>query len=113
MVSLDGGVGEADLAPEQLEAVREAMRSEIQALARELLASLQFYQSRPGSLAIGEVLLTGGGASLAGLTQELQERLRVPVRAVDPFENVHAGKKAKIAVDQGAAAIAIGLGMEG
>jgi Tfp pilus assembly PilM family ATPase len=47
------------------------MKSELQVLSRELLASLQFYQSRPGSLAIGEIMLTGGAALLAGTDAEL------------------------------------------
>src|SRR4051812_28420646 len=37
-----------------------AVARELQTLARELIASLQFYQGQPGSLAISEVLITGG-----------------------------------------------------
>ena len=103
---------ETDLTPDQVETAREAMRKELQLLAREILASLQFYQSRPGSLAIGEILLTGGGAEVPGLPEELQSRLGVPVRVVDPLEHVRAGKKAKVLHENGASAIAIGLGME-
>ncbi len=103
---------ETDLTSDQVETAREAMRKELQLLAREILASLQFYQSRPGSLAIGEILLTGGGAEVPGLPEELQSRLGVPVRVVDPLEHVRAGKKAKVLHEHGASAIAIGLGME-
>jgi type IV pilus assembly protein PilM len=101
-----------DLDQTQLDAARAAMQRELQVLARELLTSLQFYQSRPGSLAIGEVLITGGGIELEGTAQELQERLGVPVRLVDPFERVRTGKKAKVTIEPGATTIAIGLGLE-
>ena len=103
---------ETDLTSDQVDTAREAMRKELQLLAREILASLQFYQSRPGSLAIGEILLTGGGAEVPGLPEELQSRLGVPVRVIDPLEHVRAGKKAKVLHEHGASAIAIGLGME-
>jgi type IV pilus assembly protein PilM len=112
LVSLDGDAGESGLSPEGLASARGAIRTEIQVLARELLASLQFYQSKPGSLPIGELLLTGGGSELGGLPATLQESLGVPVRVVDPFQHVKAGKKTKVPADRGAAAIAIGLGME-
>ena len=111
-LSFGEGLEHPDLDPTQIEAARAAMQRELQVLARELLTSLQFYQSRPGSLAIGEVLLTGGGAELEGTAQELQERLGVPVRLVDPFERVRAGKKAKVTIEPGATTIAIGLGLE-
>ena len=65
-LSFGEGLEHPDLDQTQLEAARGAMQRELQVLARELLTSLQFYQSRPGSLAIGEVLLTGGGVELAG-----------------------------------------------
>ena len=71
--------------PESLEVARGAMRNEIQVLARGVLASLQFYQSRPGSLPIGELLLTGGGSELGGLPATLQESLGVPVRCGRPL----------------------------
>ena len=40
---------------------------------------------RPGSLAIGEILVTGGGAELPGLVEELERLVGVPVRAADPL----------------------------
>ena len=111
-LSFGEGLEHPDLDQTQLEAARAAMQRELQVLARELLTSLQFYQSRPGSLAIGEVLLTGGGVELAGTAEELQERLGVPVRLVDPFERVRTTKKAKVTIEPGATTIAIGLGLE-
>ena len=61
--------------------------------SRELVASLQFYQARPGSLDIGEILLSGGGAELAGFAAELEQLIGVPVSVGDPFSRVVLGRK--------------------
>jgi len=82
-------------------------------LGRELLASLQFYQSRPGSLAIGEIVLTGGGAQLDGMDTELSRMLGVPVRAAYPFLRVAPAAKVKLPETPGSLTIAVGLGIEG
>ena len=66
-------------------AAREAVRRELQTLARELVASLQFYQGQPGSLAIGEVLISGGTSRMPGLPEELERLTRVRVRRADPL----------------------------
>ena len=94
------------------EAARTAVRQELQVLARELLSSLQFYQSRPGSLAIGEVLLAGGAAQLEGLDAELRRQLGVPVRLGDPFGRVELGKGVEPPADPSSLAIAVGLALE-
>ena len=48
------------LSEEQASRARKAMLHEVNAFARELVSSLQFYQAQPGSLDIGEILVTGG-----------------------------------------------------
>src|SRR5207302_9838684 len=75
LLTLDGDCEIEGVTPVQLEAARAAVRQELQLLARELVSSLQFYQSRPGSLDIGEMLLTGGGAQLDGIDAELGSQL--------------------------------------
>ena len=111
-MSFDGDSQVAELSPVQIEAARSAMKSELQVLARELLSSLQFYQSRPGSLAIGEILLAGGAAGLTGFDTELGRALGVPVHAADPYRRVTLGKKVKQLEDPGSVSIAVGLGIE-
>src|SRR5436190_783496 len=61
------------LTPEQAERAREAVHRQLQTFARELVSSLQFYQNQPGSLGIGEIVITGGTAHLVGLAHELQK----------------------------------------
>ena len=101
------------LSPLQVEAARATVRDELRVLSQEIVSSLRFYQTRPGSLAIGELLVTGGGSELPGLAQELERMVGVPVRAADPLSRVHLGKKVKRPAEAGSFAVAIGLGIEG
>jgi type IV pilus assembly protein PilM len=100
------------LTPEQATAAREAVRRQLQGFARELVSSLQFYQNQPGSLGIGEIVITGGTAHLQGLADELQKLIGVRVTVGDPLGRVKLGKKLKETEQVGSLAVAIGLGIE-
>jgi type IV pilus assembly protein PilM len=110
-LSLAGGDAPEGLTSEQAAAAVESLLHGIETLVRELVSSLTYYQSQPGSLAIGEIVLTGGGAELAGLPEELARQLGVPVRLGDPLgrlELTHPVDETEI----GSLAIAVGLGIE-
>jgi type IV pilus assembly protein PilM len=111
LLTLDGACEIEGVTPVQLEVARVAVRQELQLLARELVSSLQFYQSRPGSLDIGEMLLTGGGAQLDGIDAELGRQLGVPVRLGDPLQRVKLGKDVPHPASP-SLTIAVGLGIE-
>jgi type IV pilus assembly protein PilM len=97
---------------EQAAAARDALRKQLQTFARELVSSLQFYQNQPGSLGIGEIVVTGGTAQLHGLAEELQRLIGVRVRIGDPLGRVKLGKRVKELAQPGSLAVAIGLGIE-
>jgi type IV pilus assembly protein PilM len=111
-LSLLESAEEMDLDPARAAKVRTAVHEEIQLFAQELVSSLQFYQGQPGSLGIGEVVLTGGTAQLPGLDTELGRMLGVKVRVGDPLARVTLGKKVDSDIAAGSLAVAIGLGME-
>ena len=92
---------------------RAAVERELQTLARELVASLHFYQGQPGSLAISEVIVTGGTTRLPGLAEELERLTRVPVRIADPLARVQVSNGLAQRDDLASLAAAIGLGVEG
>jgi type IV pilus assembly protein PilM len=96
----------------QADAAREAVRRQLQTFARELVSSLQFYQNQPGSLGIGEIVITGGTAHLAGLAEELQRLIGVRVAVGDPLTRVKLGRKVRETEQLGSLAVAIGLGIE-
>jgi type IV pilus assembly protein PilM len=111
-LSLDGSTSPADLTPEQTTVALDAVRRQVQSFARELVSSLQFYQNQPGSLGIGEIVLTGGTAHLPGLAEELERLIGVHVRVGDPFARLKVGKKFAGTDQIGSFAVAIGLGIE-
>jgi type IV pilus assembly protein PilM len=94
------------------EHAREAVQRELQTLARELVASLQFYQGQPGSLAIGEILLSGGTSRMPGLPEELERLTRVRVRRADPLVRAKVADSVAAGEDLPSLAVAIGLGVE-
>jgi type IV pilus assembly protein PilM len=97
---------------DQAKAAREAMRRAIQTFARELVSSLQYYQNQPGSLGIGEIVLTGGTAHLPGLSGELERLIGVHVRVGDPLARMKVSKKVGQPEQIGSLTVAIGLGIE-
>ena len=107
-----GGDAPHDYDPRTARA-RAAVERELQTLARELVASLHFYQGQPGSLAISEVFVTGGTTNLPGLAEELERLTRVPVRIADPLAGVQVSNGLAERDDLASLAAAIGLGVEG
>jgi len=93
-------------------AVRAAIGREVEKLARELVASLQFYQSQPGSHAISKILISGGTSRIPGLPEELARMTRVGVKRADPLAHVQAAADVQARDDLASFAIAIGLGVE-
>jgi type IV pilus assembly protein PilM len=105
----------AQVAPEsednRIPAAADVARRELQTLARELVASLEFYQAQAGSLPIAEVLLAGGTTRVPGLTQELERLTRVRVRSADPLARVTVANEFEPGEDLASLAVAIGLGV--
>ena len=103
-----GGAGRRahDLAPSR------PPRREVNGLARELASSLHFYQDQPDSLGFAEITITGGGAHLQGLAEQLEELIGIHVRVADPFARVGSGHGISSNGQDGALAVAIGLGIE-
>ena len=111
-LSLTGNEVPEGLTSEQAVKAREALNRQVQSFARELVSSLQFYQNQPGSLGIGEIVLTGGTAHLAGFVEELARLIGVRVRVGDPLVRVKISKKLREPEQLGSLAVAIGLGIE-
>jgi type IV pilus assembly protein PilM len=114
VLAFDDVAPPAELTEVQYLAAKEAVRRQVESFARQLVSSLQFYQNQPGSLSIGEVVLTGGTAHMRGLAKELQRLMGVTVRVGDPLRRVRVGKDARAFEEHqvGSLATAIGLGIE-
>lgn len=105
-VSIDG------LSDEQARKARDAARRALDAFAREIVSSLQFYQAQPGSHGIGEIVVTGGTAQMDGLPEALSEMVGVTIRLGDPLRRMKVGPKVDVHDQPGSFSVAIGLGIE-
>ena len=101
-----------DLPAERALEVRDAVRRELQRFVRDLVSSLQFYQSQPRSLSIGRIVLTGGTARLRGLDRELERMTGVSTRLADPLARVGSADGVAASEDVSSLTVAIGLGIE-
>jgi type IV pilus assembly protein PilM len=108
-VKLGLSLGEDDPATAR---ARNAIKHELTTLARELVASLQFYQAQPDSLALSEILVTGGTTRMPGFVEELERLVRARVRPADPLGAVQADANLSARNDLASLAIAIGLGVD-
>ncbi len=92
----------------------EAVRLRLTPFARELVSSLQFYQTQPDSLGIGEIVLTGGTSHLEGLSEALHQMIGVAVRVGDPFARVTVSGDVDPAIEAtiGSMAVPIGLAID-
>ncbi len=92
----------------------DAVRSKLTPFARELVSSLQFYQTQPDSLGIGEIVITGGTSHLVGLGESLHQMIGVNVRVGDPLQRVvlRTGLDPAIEATIGSLAVPIGLAIE-
>jgi type IV pilus assembly protein PilM len=110
-LSLDGNVVPEGFSPEQAARGREALLAALQGFSRELVSSLQFYQSQPDSLGIREIVLAGGTAMLQGLAPALGGLVGVSARVGDPLVGISVGKKLRGGAPDASLAVPIGLGM--
>jgi type IV pilus assembly protein PilM len=92
----------------------DAVRSKLTPFARELVSSLQFYQTQPDSLGIGEIVITGGTSHLVGLADSLHQMIGVNVRVGDPLQRVVARSALDSSLEAtiGSLAVPIGLAIE-
>jgi type IV pilus assembly protein PilM len=109
-LSVDGGPIPEGLSQVQLTKAHEAIQVGLQTFGRELVSSLQFYQSQEGSLGIREVVLAGGASQLHGFAEAVEKLVGVKVRVGDPLIGINVSKKLK-GETSAALAIPIGLGM--
>ena len=104
-------IGIRDDGSEMSGAVRDAIRP----LLSELRSTLSAYeQTHPGTV-IERILLTGGGAAMPGLADELSRIGNVPVEVVEPMRHVGSRRASKHSAPDEAArvatAVCLGLAM--
>lgn len=72
----------------QVRSAEFAVQPTIGELVGEIRNSIQYFASLPGRSAIAGVTVTGAGARLRGLVEQLQSQVRIPVRFVSPLSRL-------------------------
>jgi type IV pilus assembly protein PilM len=111
-LSLTGGGGDFAAADaENRSRALEAVRLRLTPFARELVSSLQFYQTQPDSLGIGEIVITGGTSHLEGLSEALNQMIGVSVRVGDPLSRVVVRRSFDPEIDASIGSMAVPIGL--
>jgi len=76
-------------------AIEPLMNNVTEIVAMEIQKTFDFYRAttEDNETVVQKILISGGGSKLAGLAQELSERLELPVEVLDPFRNIKVDKK--------------------
>ena len=76
-------------------AIEPLMTNVTEIVAMEIQKTFDFYRAttEDNETVVQKILISGGGSKLAGLAQELSERLELPVEILDPFRNIKVDKK--------------------
>ena len=79
------------------EATREAFRRSLLSYAApictEIERSIDYFRSTSGGDSIKKILLSGGGAVIPGIVQDLMQRLQIETEVVNPFRKIVFDKK--------------------
>jgi len=79
----------------EVKAIEPLMNNVTEIVAMEIQKTFDFYRAttEDNETVVQKILISGGGSKLAGLAQELSERLELPVEVLDPFRNIKVDKK--------------------
>ena len=105
--------GAAEVDPAELEThpAHEDIAAQVDALAAELRATLDYFRSSAGNAEpLTRVLLTGRGALLAGLPEAIQREVEVPVERVSVTDRVHTPRRLHL-FDEQQSALAVPAGL--
>ncbi len=75
--------------------IEPLMNNVTEIVAMEIQKTFDFYRAttEDNETMVQKILISGGGSKLAGLAQELSERLELPVEVLDPFRNIKVDSK--------------------
>jgi len=97
---------------------RQALDEAIESLVTPVERARTFLSTSEGARAkLDEIVLSGGGASIPGLSETIAERLSVPVTTLDPLRGLEVDSSVQETVRQrggpAVLAVAVGLGLRG
>ena len=99
--------------PHQAERTTAIVRQVSEIFVREIQRTLDFSTTTIDSQGIGQIVLSGGASRTQGLCDLLEERLRIPVAFLNPFQRISIGKVEfpSACLESHAADFAVGVGL--
>jgi type IV pilus assembly protein PilM len=98
-----------DVVPQEVE---HAMQSVTETVIGEISRSLEFFAATTAESRIGRVVLSGGGARVAGFEKAFHERTDLPVEIMNPFSRmVPSSKFEPEFLEEMAPALGVGVGL--
>jgi type IV pilus assembly protein PilM len=87
----------------------------VKGLAADIHSSIMYYQGQAGSEGVEQVYLTGRGARLQGVAEQLEAELDLPVHTVNPLASYSAAarKDVKVKGEELEYAVSVGLARRG
>ena len=75
--------------------IEPLMNNVTEIVAMEIQKTFDFFRAttEDNETVVQKILISGGGSKLAGLSQELSQRLELPVEVLDPFRNIKVDTK--------------------
>jgi type IV pilus assembly protein PilM len=107
---------EEDIDPALVYDVRRGVEEAVQALAEDVLRSIEYHHSQPGTKEVTQAFVSGEGALIPGLDAYLGELLGVDTRRGHPVEQLSANKSnvsdEQLTAMEPVLAVALGLALE-
>jgi type IV pilus assembly protein PilM len=107
---------EEDFDPALVYDVRRGVEEAVQALAEDVLRSIEYHHSQPGTKEVTQAFVSGEGGLIPGLDAYLGELLGVDTRRGHPVEQLSANRSnvsdEQLAAMEPVLAVALGLALE-
>jgi type IV pilus assembly protein PilM len=115
-LAVEEAAEQEDFDPALVYDVRRGVEEAVQALAEDVLRSIEYHHSQPGTREVTGAFVSGEGALIPGLDAYLGELLGVTTRRGHPVEKLGANRSnvsdEQLAAMEPVLAVALGLAME-
>lgn len=92
-VGLESRLDEVEGDPQIVANARRVLEQGATALVDELRLSLDYYAAQESAVPVGQIVLCGPGSAIAGLAEQMEEGLRLPVSAAHPAALAEFGEE--------------------
>jgi len=89
----------------------DAINDWVGSLAKDVRASISYYQGQAGAVPVERLILSGRGARLAGIAQQLEDIFGIPVGTAAPLQFINSIKGDREALEKEAVDYAVSIAL--